>query len=107
MPTPFTELFAKSTFEQGQILDALVSLNLTPEYNFMVAHKGYKSLGKYQSARARGNQFRFSSNYKSKNNSTIWRTALSPLRIFLIKQNGGLDSESIYFYRTGYRLFCS
>ena len=34
IPTPYTELFAKSTFEQGQILDALVSLNLTPEYNF-------------------------------------------------------------------------
>ena len=62
-PTPYTELFAKSTFEQGQILDALVSLNLTPEYNFTLAHKGYKSLGKYQSTRSRGNQFRFSSNY--------------------------------------------
>ena len=60
VPTPYTELFAKSTFEQGQILDAIVSLNLTPQYNFMIAHKGYKSLGKYQSVRARGNQFRFS-----------------------------------------------
>ena len=97
VPTPFTELFAKSTFEQGQILDALVSLNLTPEYNFMVAHKGYKSLGKYQSARARGNQFRFSSNYKSKNNSTIWRMHFTSQNIFN-KENGGLDSDSIYFF---------
>ncbi len=95
--TPFTELFAKSTFEQGQILDALVSLNLTPEYNFMVAHKGYKSLGKYQSARSRGNQFRFSSNYKSKNNSTIWRMHFTSQNIFN-KENGGLDSDSIYFF---------
>ena len=97
VPTPFTELFAKSTFEQGQILDALVSLNLTPEYNFMFAHKGYKSLGKYQSARARGNQFRFSSNYKSKNNSTIWRMHFTSQNIFN-KQNGGLTAESIYFF---------
>jgi len=97
VPTPFTELFAKSTFEQGQILDALVSLNLTPEYNFMVAHKGYKSLGKYQSARARGNQFRFSSNYKSKNNSTIWRLHFTSQNIFN-KENGGLNPESIYYY---------
>ena len=95
--TPFTELFAKSTFEQGQILDALVSLNLTPEYNFMVAHKGYKSLGKYQSARARGNQFRFSSNYKSKNNSTIWRMHFTSQNIFN-RENGGLHSDSIYFF---------
>ena len=97
VPTPFTELFAKSTFEQGQILDALVSLNLTPEYNFMVAHKGYKSLGKYQSARARGNQFRFSSNYKSKNNSTIWRMHFTSQNIFN-RENGGLHSDSIYFF---------
>ena len=97
VPTPFTELFAKSTFEQGQILDALVSLNLTPEYNFMVAHKGYKSLGKYQSARSRGNQFRFSSNYKSKNNSTIWRMHFTSQNIFN-RENGGLHSDSIYFF---------
>lgn len=97
VPTPFTELFAKSTFEQGQILDALVSLNLTPEYNFMFAHKGYKSLGKYQSARARGNQFRFSSNYKSKNNSTIWRLHFTSQNIFN-NENGGLSADSIYFY---------
>ena len=31
--TPFTEIFAKSTFEQGQILDALVSINLSPQYS--------------------------------------------------------------------------
>ena len=58
--TPFTEIFAKSTFEQGQILDALVSINLSPQYNFTIAHKGYKSLGKYVSSRSRGNQFRLS-----------------------------------------------
>ncbi len=97
IPTPFTELFAKSTFEQGQILDALVSLNLTPEYNFMLAHKGYKSLGKYQSVRARGNQFRFSSNYNSKNNLTKWRVHFTSQNIFN-QENGGLTSDAIYFY---------
>ena len=96
-PTPYTELFAKSTFEQGQILDALVSLNLTPEYNFSIAHKGYKSLGKYISSRSRGNQFRFSSNYVSKNNNTIWRLHFTSQNIFN-QENGGLDPDSIYFF---------
>ena len=41
--------------------------NLNPQYNFTIAHKGYKSLGKYLSTRSRGNQFRFISNFKSKN----------------------------------------
>ncbi len=97
VPTPYTELFAKSTFEQGQILDALVSLNLTPEYNFMLAHKGYKSLGKYQSVRARGNQFRFSSNYNSKNNLTRWRIHFTSQNIFN-QENGGLSTDAIYFF---------
>ena len=96
-PTPYTELFAKSTFEQGQILDALVSLNLTPEYNFAIAHKGYKSLGKYLNSRSRGNQFRFSSNYVSKNNKTTWRLHFTSQNIFN-QENGGLDADSIYFF---------
>ena len=97
IPTPYTELFAKSTFEQGQILDALISLNLTPEYNFTLAHKGYKSLGKYVNSRSRGNQSRFSSNYVSKNNKTIWRLHFTSQNIFN-QETGGLDADSIYFF---------
>jgi len=97
VPTPFTEIFAKSTFEQGQILDILVSVNFSPQYNLTLAHKGYKSLGKYQSTRSRGNQFRLSSNYNSKNNLTSWRFHFTSQNIFN-QENGGLTSEDIYFF---------
>jgi hypothetical protein len=97
VPTPFTEIFAKSTFEQGQILDMLVSINLTPQYNFTIAHKGYKSLGKYQATRSRGNQFRFSSNFNSKNKLTQWRFHLTSQNIFN-QENGGLTPDDIYFF---------
>ena len=97
VPTPFTEMFAKSTFEQGQILDFLLSINLTPEYNFTIAQKGYKSLGKYQGTRSRGNQIRFSSNFKSKDNKTIWRFHLTSQNIFN-QENGGLNPDDIYFF---------
>ena len=97
VPTPFTEMFAKSTFEQGQILDFLISMNLTPEYNFTIAQKGYKSLGKYINTRSRGNQIRFSSNFKSKDSKTIWRFHLTSQNIFN-QENGGLTSDDIYFY---------
>jgi hypothetical protein len=97
VPTPFTEIFAKSTFEQGQILDMLVSINLSPQYNFTIAHKGYKSLGNYQSTRSRGNQFRFSSNFNSKNKLTQWRFHLTSQNIFN-QENGGLTSDDIYFF---------
>jgi len=104
IPTPYTELFAKSTFEQGQILDALVSLNLTPEYNFTLAHKGYKSLGKYQSTRSRGNQFRFSSNYISENTKNIWRLHFTSQNIFN-QESAGLDPDSIYFFEQATEYF--
>tara|TARA_B100001175_G_scaffold13423_1_gene10313 strand:- start:820 stop:2856 length:2037 start_codon:yes stop_codon:yes gene_type:complete len=97
VPTPFTEIFAKSTFEQGQILDILVSVNFSPQYNLTLAHKGYKSLGKYQSTRSRGNQFRLSSNYNSKNNLTSWRFHFTSQNIFN-QENGGLTSDDIYFF---------
>ena len=95
--TPFTEIFAKSTFEQGQILDALVSINLSPQYNFTIAHKGYKSLGKYISSRSRGNQFRLSSNFNSKNKKLNVKSHFTSQNIFN-EENGGLDEDNIYFF---------
>ncbi len=97
VPTPLTEIFAKSTYEQGQILDMLVSINLNPQYNFTIAHKGYKSLGKYINTRSRGNQFRFISNYESKNQLSSWKFHFVSQNIFN-QENGGLDSDSIYFF---------
>ena len=97
VPTPFTELFAKSTFEQGQILDAIVSINFSPQYNLTLAHKGYKSLGKYINTRSRGNQFRLSSMYKSKNKKTDIKFHLTSQNIFN-QESGGLTSDGIYFF---------
>ena len=104
VPTPLTEIFAKSTYEQGQILDMLVSINLTPQYNFTIAHKGYKSLGKYINTRSRGNQFRFISNYKSKNQLSHWRFHFVSQNIFN-QENGGLDPDSIYFFEQATNYF--
>ena len=97
VPTPFTELFAKSTFEQGQILDALISINFNPNYNLTLAHKGYKSLGKYQSIKSRGNQFRLSSIFNSNNDLTSVKLHFTSQSLFN-DENGGLDPDSIYFF---------
>ena len=104
VPTPFTEIFAKSTYEQGQILDMLVSINLNPQYNFTIAHKGYKSLGKYVNNRSRGNQFRFISNFKSKNQLSSWRFHFVSQNIFN-QENAGIDPDSIYFFEQATNYF--
>ena len=97
LPTPFTEILAKSTFEQGQILDMLVSINLSPQFNFTLAHKGYKSLGKYINSRSRGNQFRLSTNFNSKNKKLKIKFHLTSQNMFN-QESGGLTSDGIYFY---------
>tara|TARA_X000000950_G_scaffold264499_1_gene337847 strand:+ start:3796 stop:5835 length:2040 start_codon:yes stop_codon:yes gene_type:complete len=97
VPTPFTEIYARSTFEQGQVLDMLVSINLSPQFNFTMAHKGYKSLGKYINTRSRGNQFRFSSNFNSKNKKTKFKFHVTSQNLFN-QESGGLTPDGIYFY---------
>ena len=104
VPTPFTEIFAKSTFEQGQILDMLVSINLSPQFNFTLAHKGYKSLGKYINTRSRGNQFRLSTNFNSKNKRLKIKFHLTSQNMFN-QESGGLTSDGIYFYEQATNYF--
>ncbi len=67
VPTPFTELFFKTAFEQGQQTDAFFTVNTSPQFNFSIAYKGLRSLGKYQHILTSSGNFRFTSNYKSKN----------------------------------------
>ena len=33
--------------EQGQLSDALITLNLNPNFNFAIAYRGMRSQGKY------------------------------------------------------------
>ena len=60
LPTPFTELMYRSVFEQGQLLDALYSVNTNREFNFTISRKGLRSLGNYQHFLTSTSNFRFS-----------------------------------------------
>ena len=48
VPTPWTRLTYKTAFEQGQMLDAFFTVNLSRQLNFSIAYKGLRSLGNYQ-----------------------------------------------------------
>ena len=47
VPSPLTEMFFKTVFEQGQLVDALITVNTSPRLNITLAHKAYRSLGNY------------------------------------------------------------
>src|SRR5690625_7978854 len=67
VPTPWSELFFKTTFEQGQLLDAFITSNVSPQVNLSIAYKGLNSLGKYRHLMASQGSFRTTWSYKTKN----------------------------------------
>lgn len=64
--TPLTELYFKTVLEQGQSLDAFVTLNTSPNLNFSIAYKGLRSLGKYINNLSSNGNFRFTTSYFTK-----------------------------------------
>jgi len=100
MPTPFTELMYRSVFEQGQLLDALYSVNTNRQFNFTISRKGLRSLGNYQHFLTSTSNFRFSTNYNSKDKRYILRTHYVSQKLFA-EQNGGIRDEDIMDFENG------
>ena len=97
VPSPYTELFFKSTFQQGQNLDATLAINTSPKFNIAVSFKGFRSLGKYLASLSRARQFRISSQYQ--NDNKRYRIRLHQTTQSLENQvNGGLTNDSNYFF---------
>lgn len=65
--TPLTELYFKTVMEQGQNVDALITINTSPRFNFSIAFKGLRSLGKYINQLSSAGNFRFTSSYNTLN----------------------------------------
>jgi len=100
VPTPFTELMYKTAFEQGHVLDAFFTVNISNQFNFSIAYKGMRSLGKYQHILSSTGNFRFTTNYNSKNNRYKLRTHLVKQDI-LNQENGGISDEDLLGFESG------
>ncbi|WP_299125300.1 putative porin [uncultured Winogradskyella sp.] len=100
VPTPWTRLTYKTAFEQGQMLDAFFSLNLSKQFNFSIAYKGLRSLGNYQNALTSSGNFRFTSKYKTKSERYNVRMHIV-MQDILNQENGGLKNEDILNFESG------
>jgi len=92
-PTPLTELYFKTAFEQGQQMDAFFTTNTSEQFNFSLSYKGVRSLGKYQNILASTGNFRFTSNYHTKDQRYNIRVHMTAQDI-LNQENGGLTETS-------------
>jgi hypothetical protein len=96
VPTPMTDLFFKTTFEQGQLLDATLTFNTSKRLNFSLAYKGFRSLGKYAFDQAESGNFRTTANYTSQNGRYSLRAHIAAQDIET-EENGGLLNKEEQF----------
>ncbi len=100
VPTPWTRLTYKTAFEQGQLLDAFFTINLSKQFNFSIAYKGLRSLGNYQNTLTSTGNFRVTSNYKSKNDRYKAKAHIV-MQDILNLENGGIKDADIENFVSG------
>jgi hypothetical protein len=99
VPTPTTELMWSTVLEQGQILDAMFTFNLSKQFNAAVAYKGLRSLGKYRHSLTDHGAARISMGYHTKNQKYFIRAHLVAQDMDN-DQNGGLTEESLIAFES-------
>lgn len=91
--TPLTELYFKTTLEQGQNVDAFITLNTSKNLNFSIGYKGLRSLGKYINSLSSNGNFVFTTSYGTTNKRYIANAHFTG-QDFLNNENGGLLNKA-------------
>ena len=97
VPTPLTELYYKTVFEQGQNLDALFTINTSENLNLSIAYKGLRSLGRYQHLLTSTGNFRTTISYHTPNDRYHLRTHFVSQDL-MNEENGGLTPTAVEQY---------
>ena len=94
VPTPTTEILYRTGLQQGQVLDALFTLNFSKRLNISLSYKGLRSLGAYRQALVSNGNFRGTFQYRTKKNQYQIKGHLTS-QDFFHQENGGLTAESL------------
>lgn len=100
VPTPYTDLYFRTTFQQGQNLDASFTSNFTKNLNVYIAYKGLRSLGNYRNSATSNGHFRFGIAYNTENKRYFIKTHFTS-QDFLNEENGGLTATARQQYIDG------
>lgn len=95
VPTPLTELYFKTVMEQGQSVDAFLTLNTKPNLNFSIAYKGIRSIGKYINSISSSGNFRFTSSYFT-NDKRYYLNAHFTGQDLSNQENGGIIDTQLF-----------
>lgn len=94
--TPMTDILFKTTLEEGQLLDAMLTFNTSRRLNFSIGYKGHRSLGKYNSNQVQSGNFTATSNYITENGRYALRAHIAAQDI-LSEENAGLTDKELQF----------
>ncbi|MCK0131877.1 putative porin [Flavobacteriaceae bacterium F08102] len=94
VPTPTSELMYRTGLEQGQVLDAFLTFNMSKRHNLSLAYKGMRSLGKYRYSLTSHGNMRLTYSYQTKNKKYEMRSHITAQDLYN-DENGGLTPVSI------------
>lgn len=63
--TPLTDIYFRTVLEQGQSVDALVTLNTSERTNYSISYRGLRSLGRYLNQLSSIGNFRFTASHQT------------------------------------------
>ena len=86
VPTPTTQITYRTGLQQGQVLDAIFTVNFSRRLNVSLSYKGLRSLGAYRRSLASNGNFRGAFHYRTKENQYEIRVVLNDIRLTLCKK---------------------
>lgn len=95
VPTPMSDLYFKTVMEQGQSVDAFLTVNTKPNLNFSIAYKGIRSNGKYINNISSSGNFRFTTSYFT-NNKRYYLNAHFTGQDISNQENGGIKDIDLF-----------
>ncbi|WP_442267469.1 putative porin [Tenacibaculum sp. ZS6-P6] len=97
VPTPTTIIMYRTGQEQGQVLDALFTFNLSKRLNLSFAYRGLRSLGQYRRSLSSSGNFRSTLSYRTRKDQYRIRAQVTT-QDFVNQENGGLTTQALENY---------
>ena len=94
VPTPTTEILYRTGLQQGQVLDAIFTLNFSKRFNVSLSYKGLRSLGAYRRSLASHGNFRGAFAYRTEDNQYSIRGHITT-QDFFNQESGGLTAGAL------------
>ncbi|WP_237588623.1 putative porin [Polaribacter sargassicola] len=94
VPTPTTEITYRTGLQQGQVVDAIFTVNFSKRLNVAMSYKGLRSLGAYRRSLSSNGNFRSSFHYITKEGQYQIRGHFTS-QDFFNQESGGLPDTEI------------